>query len=110
MPWSRPEDGEGATTSLVQGDHSGEYLPLSAITGVWGQPRTEAVRRALRAAPDETAVSDLLFLEAWEIQPPHDIASTLRAGQIRRANPLLAEAIRTELRSGPMPPVSFRPQ
>jgi hypothetical protein len=68
------------------------------------------VRRALRAAPNETAVSDLLFLEAWEMQAPDDIASTLRAGQIRRANPLLAEAIRTELRSGRMPPVSSRPQ
>jgi hypothetical protein len=110
MPWSRPGDGEGATTSLVQGRHSGEDLPLSAIMGVGDQPRTEAVRRALRAAPDETAVSDLLFLEAWEIHPPHDIASTLRAGQIRRANPMLAEAIRAELRSGPVPLVSFRPQ
>jgi len=68
------------------------------------------VRRALRAVPDETAISDLLFLEAWEMQARPDIASTLRAGQIRRANPLLAEAIRTELRSGRMPPVSSRPQ
>lgn len=83
---------------------------MSAITGLWDRPRTEAVRRALRAAPNETAVSDLLFLEAWEMQAPDDIASTLRAGQIRRANPLLAEAIRTELRSGRMPPVSSRPQ
>jgi hypothetical protein len=89
---------------------------LPAITGVWDQPRTEAVRRALLAAPDETAISDLLFLEAWELQAPHDIASTLRAGQIRRANPLLAEAIRTELRSAPplrsrpTPSVSSRPQ
>jgi hypothetical protein len=68
------------------------------------------VRRALRATPDETAISDLLFLEAWEVQAPRDIASTLRAGQIRRANPLLAEAIRAELRAAPMPPVSLRPQ
>ncbi len=83
---------------------------MSAITGLWYRPRTEAVRRALRAAPDDTAVSDLLFLEAWEMQPPRDIASTLRAAQIRRANPLLAEAIRAELRSGRMQPVSSRPQ
>jgi hypothetical protein len=110
MPWSRPEDGEGATTSLVQGHHSGEDLSLSAITGVGDQPRTEAVRRALRAASDETAVSDLLFLEAWEVQAPRDIASTLRAGQIRRANPLLAEAIRAELRTAAVPLVSLRPQ
>ncbi len=83
---------------------------MSAITGPWYRPLTEAVRRALRAAPDETAVSDLLFLEAWEAQSPHDIASTLRAGQIRRANPHLAEEIRAELRSGRSPPVSSRPQ
>ena len=83
---------------------------MPTITGFWDRPRTEAVRRALLATPNETAISDLLFLEAWEVQTPRDIASTLRAGQIRRANPLLAEAIRTELRSGPMPRVSLRPQ
>jgi hypothetical protein len=103
-------DGEAAGTSLAEGDHAGEGLPLSAITDVWDRPRTEAVRRALRAAPDETAISDLLFLEAWEMAAPHDIASTLRAGQIRRANPDLAEAIRAELRSLPMPRISARPQ
>jgi len=64
---------------------------MSPNAEVWYRPLTEAVRRALRAAPDETAISDLLFLEAWEMQGRPDIASTLRAGQIRRANPLLAE-------------------
>ncbi len=83
---------------------------MSAITGFADQPRTEAVRRALRAAPDETAIQDLLFLEAWEMQTPGDIASTLRAGQIRRANPRLAEAIRAELRTGSTQSVSSRPQ
>ena len=78
-------------------------MPLSAITDAWDLPRTEAVRRVLRAAPDETTASDLLFLEAWELGAPHDIASTLRAGQIRRANPRLAEAIRAELRAAPAP-------
>ena len=53
---------------------------------------------------------DLLFLEAWEMQARPDIASTLRAGQIRRANPLLAEEIRAELRGGRVVPVSSRPQ
>jgi hypothetical protein len=116
MPPSRRGDGEAACTSLAEGRHEGECLSLPAITGVWAQPRTEAVRRALLAAPDETAISDLLFLESWEVQAPPDIASTLRAGQIRRANPLLAEAIRAELRSTTAPrsvrtpPVSFRPQ
>ena len=107
---SRTGDGKGVRAALDQSHRDEGGLPLSAITGLWDRPRTEAVRRALRAAPDETAVNDLLFLEAWEVQAPRDIASTLRAGQIRRANPLLAEAIRAELRSGPMPPVSFRPQ
>jgi hypothetical protein len=74
------------------------------------RPLTEAARRALRVAPGESAVSDLLFLEAWEMHPQADIASTLRAGQIRRANPLLAEQIRTELRTGRMPPVGGRSQ
>jgi hypothetical protein len=68
------------------------------------------VRRALRTAPDATSVSDLLFLESWEVQAPFDIASTLRAGQIRRANPHLAEEIRAELRTGRVMPVSARPQ
>jgi hypothetical protein len=83
---------------------------MSPNAEVWHRPLTEAVRRALRAAPDETAISDLLFLEAWEMQGRPVIASTLRAGQIRRANPLLAEEIRTELRIGRTPPVSSRPQ
>jgi hypothetical protein len=64
----------------------------------------------LLVTPGESAVRDLLFLETWEIHAPGDIASTLRAGQIRRANPVLAEAIRAELRTGLMPPVSARPQ
>jgi len=74
--------------------------------GPWNRPQTEAARRALRAAPGEAAINDLLFLEAWEMHPAADIASTLRAGQIRRANPLLAEAIRDELRTRRMPPAS----
>ncbi len=83
---------------------------MSIATGIPPGPRTEAVRRALRVTPDESTVRDLLFLETWEIHPPGDIASTLRAGQIRRANPVLAEAIRAELRTGLLPQVSARPQ
>ena len=83
---------------------------MSATMEPLDRPLTEAVRRALRTAPGDAAVRDLLFLEAWEMHPPADIASTLRAGQIRRANPLLAEEIRAELRGGRMPPVSSRPQ
>jgi hypothetical protein len=88
----------------------GEVEPLSAVMGPWNRPLTEAVRRALRAAPGDAAIDDLLFLEAWEMHPPPDIGSTLRAGQIRRANPSLAEEIRAELKGGRLPPVSSRPQ
>jgi hypothetical protein len=45
------------------------------------------------------AEADLLFLEAWEIQPSSHVGSALRASQIRRANPGLAEEISDELRS-----------
>lgn len=62
-------------------------------------PRTEAVRRALATALGSGAVADLIFMERWVAQPSHDLAATLRAGQIRRANPTLAEAIQRELRS-----------
>lgn len=60
-------------------------------------PRTEALRRVLRQAGDARVAADLLFLEAWEALAPTDVAATLRAAQIRRANPELAAAIRAEL-------------
>jgi hypothetical protein len=63
-------------------------------------PRTEAVRRALQQVDDEAAAADLLFLEHWETQRTLDIAATLRASQIRRANPGLAAAIHEELTAG----------
>lgn len=72
---------------------------MSAVSGSWHLPQTAAVRRALRAARDETLVRDLLFLEAWEMQKTLDLAASLRASQIRRANPRLVEEIREELRS-----------
>ena len=62
--------------------------------------RTEAVRRALRRTGDRLAVADLLFLESWETRGKPDIAATLRAAQIRRANPVLAEEIHAELTRG----------
>ncbi len=62
-------------------------------------PRTEAVRRALHTGGRELA-ADLVFLEAWESEAPPDIAATLRAAQIRRANRRLAAEIRAELRRG----------
>jgi hypothetical protein len=62
------------------------------------RPVTRAVSLALRDASDPRARSDLLFLEAWEMQRPANLGATLRASQIRRANPGLAAAIERELK------------
>ena len=61
-------------------------------------PVTRAVSLALRDMHDPGARSDLLFLEAWELQRPANLGATLRAGQIRRANPDLMAAIERELK------------
>jgi hypothetical protein len=63
-------------------------------------PRTMAVRRALMQRGDCNSTADLLFLEEWEVQPRREVAVTLRAHQIRRANPTLAAEIRAELQRG----------
>lgn len=60
------------------------------------EPRTDALRRALASCPDAVA-ADLRFLEAWEAEPLPGAGIALRVGQIRRANPDLAAAIRAEL-------------
>jgi hypothetical protein len=65
------------------------------------QPVTRAVSLALRDAHDPRAWSDLLFLEAWELHRPANLAATLRASQIRRANPGLVAAIERELKGEP---------
>ena len=62
------------------------------------QPVTRAVSRALQVAADPRTREDLLFLEAWELRPAPDLGTTLRANQIRRANPELAKAIERELK------------
>lgn len=64
------------------------------------RPRTVAVRRALDSARDHTAMDDLLFLESFETHGEPSVAAVLRAGQIRRANPLLAAELRAELKRG----------
>lgn len=86
-------------TVLTPTPHSDrtKYPPRSEA--VTYPPRTEAVRRALHAGGGALA-ADLVFLEAWESQAPHDVAATLRAAQIRRANRSLAAEIRAELRRG----------
>lgn len=61
-------------------------------------PLTQAVRAALAAASDAKTAEDLLFLERWELSATPGTADTLRAAQLRRANPDLAAAIRAELK------------
>ena len=63
------------------------------------QPLTRAVSLALREAHDPRAREDLLFMEAWEMRRPASLAATLRASQIRRANPGLVAAIERELQA-----------
>ena len=65
-------------------------------------PRTSAARRALASFGDSQSASELLsadlwFLENWESNPAPGTAAALRVGQIRRANPQLAEEIRREV-------------
>ena len=65
-------------------------------------PRTSAARRALASFGDSRSASELLsadlwFLENWESNPAPGTAAALRVGQIRRANPQLAEEIRREV-------------
>ncbi len=63
-------------------------------------PYTHAVRRALQGVTDSQLEADLLFLEAWEMHPSSHLGVTLKANQIRRANPELAAAIDAELKAG----------
>ena len=58
---------------------------------------TDALRRALDQVSDPPFVADLMFLEAWERDPQWGCGVALRVGQIRRANPELAAAIRAEV-------------
>ena len=66
-------------------------------------PFTLAVRQALRGVNNSTMEADLLFLEAWEMQPSANLGLALRANQIRRANPGLTAAIDAELKAGCLP-------
>ena len=58
---------------------------------------TEALRQALGQVSDLPSVRDLMFLESWERDPQWGSGFALRVGQIRRANPELAAAIRAEI-------------
>jgi hypothetical protein len=61
-------------------------------------PFTQAARRALQGANSSAMEADLVFLEAWELRPTHLLGATLRAAQIRRANPELVAEINAELK------------
>jgi hypothetical protein len=67
------------------------------------QPFTFAVRQALQGINNSAIEADLLFLEAWEMHPSSHLGATLRASQIRRANPGLVAAIGAELKAGSTP-------
>jgi hypothetical protein len=71
-------------------------------------PLTAAVRQALQGVNNSAIEADLLFLEAWEMHPSSHLAATLRASQIRRANPGLAAAIGAELKAASRPSVQVR--
>lgn len=65
-------------------------------------PFTLAVRQALQNVNNSRIAEDLLFLEAWEMHPSSNLGVTLKASQIRRANPDLAAAIGAELKAKPV--------
>jgi hypothetical protein len=69
------------------------------VSGERKPPFTQAVRKALENANNSGKEADLLFLEAWEMFPTTLLGATLRASQIRRANPELAAAIDAELKA-----------
>jgi hypothetical protein len=64
-------------------------------------PMTRALRLALQNVNNDRIADDLLFLEAWEMHPSSNLGVTLKASQIRRANPELAAAIDAELKGAP---------
>ena len=71
---------------------------MLTASGARKPPFTQAVRKALEDGNNFAKEADLLFLEAWEMQPTNLLGATLRAGQIRRANPKLAAEIDAELK------------
>jgi hypothetical protein len=72
---------------------------MPEISSTRKPPFTTVVRDALDGVHDTALESDLLFLEAWELFPSPHLGAALRAGQIRRANPSLADALDREIRT-----------
>ena len=62
-----------------------------------GVPLTTAAQRAADSFRNDPNISDLLFLEAWELGCVPGLGAMLRARQIRRSNPALAAEIRAEI-------------
>jgi len=97
---------------IDRGSHSQantqESFKMSPATEVFRPPFTQAVRRALQGKTDARLADDLLFFEAWEIHPSSHLGATLRASQIRRANPGLAAEIDAELKKRPVRPSTPR--
>ena len=62
------------------------------------EPMTEALRHALLSC-DAAVAAELRFLEQWELHPTPGLAAARRIGQLRRAHPVLAAAIRAEIAS-----------
>ena len=60
-------------------------------------PQTQVVQRLLAQGLTDAAAADLMFLEHWEREPAPDLAAVRRVGQIRRAQPGVAAAIRSEV-------------
>jgi hypothetical protein len=70
------------------------------VMRVSGQPISAILQTFFAQITDQRIADDLLFLERWELYPIPGSAAALRVGQIRRANPELALAIRCELTPG----------
>jgi hypothetical protein len=70
---------------------------MNAIDMTASAPQTDTLRRIFASPLSSAAMADYLFLEAWEREPSDRPGVALRAGQIRRANPDLAAAIRCEV-------------
>jgi hypothetical protein len=79
---------------------------MLTASNVHKPPYTRAVRKALQEANNSGKEDDLLFLEAWEMRPQPLLGATLRASQIRRANPALAAEIDAELKGAKQPVTS----
>ncbi len=75
---------------------------MLTIDSTQKRPFTLAVRQALQNANNSRIADDLLFLEGWEMHPSSNLGVTLKASQIRRANPDLAAAIDAELKAKPI--------